>query len=172
MTPSIFGRNTGWCRAITRRRCGTLVCKSRNSRYRLRGGLPALGTTSGPSKKAGLERLHPGKNTQLESALDETPLWLDQVAVQKLDRNGRWYVLPVEQIAYVFLRSAFGLQSIHAALLPDARLTGDVYVRTARGCTLRTDFRQFAELAGRLNPSHFMLLNRALMANRRRIVEV
>jgi len=110
---------------------------------------------------------------QVESPMNKKPSLLDQVAVQKLDRNGRWYVLPVDQIAYIFLGSASALRSIHAPWSREAHLdTGDVYVRTLRGVTARTDFRQFTEIEVRLDQRHFMLVNRALMANLRRITEL
>ena len=98
---------------------------------------------------------------------------LDQIAVQKLDTNGRWYVVPCEQIAYVFLASTSTFRFIHTAWLSDLRSeTGNVLIRTTRGLTLRTDFRRFSEIEGRLDERQFVLLNRALIGNARRITEV
>lgn len=115
----------------------------------------------------------PETHVRVEFPMNEKPMLLDQVAVQKLDRNGRWYVLPVEQIAYAFLGSAAALRYIHAASLHDARLeTENVYMRTVRGVTVRTAFRQFAELEARLDQRHFALVNRALVANVRRLTEL
>lgn len=112
-------------------------------------------------------------STQAEPLMNKKPTLLDQVAVQKLDRKGRWYVLPVEQLAYIFLGSTNALRSIHAAWLREAHVdTGDVYVRTLRGVTARTDFRQFTGIEGRLDQHHFMVVNRALMVNLRRITEL
>lgn len=121
----------------------------------------------------GRESQSPRAHTRFESPMNKKPGQLDQVAVQKLDRNGRWYVLPVEQIAYVFLGSVSALRSIHAPCLREAHLeTGDVYVRTMRGVTARTNFWQFTEIEVRLDQRHFMLVNRALIANLRRITEL
>jgi hypothetical protein len=115
----------------------------------------------------------PSPGTQVESLMDKKDNLLDQLAVQKLDRDGRWYVLPVDQIAYIFLGSAAALRSVHAAWLRDTHLaSGDVYVRTLRGVTARSDFRQFSDIEARLDRRHFMVVNRALMANLRRITEL
>jgi hypothetical protein len=101
------------------------------------------------------------------------PPFLDRLAVQRLDRNGRWYVLPVEQVVYAFLGSAAALRAIRAPWLRDVHLhAGNVYVRTVRGLTVRTDFRQFAELEARLEPRSFLVVNRTLAVNMRRIVEL
>lgn len=114
-----------------------------------------------------IEGAHPNQLSEQEA--DQ----LDHVAVQKLDCKGRWYVLPVDQIAYVFLGSRAALQYIHAGWLRGVSLeTGDVYVRTTRGVTTRTDFRQFTEIEVRLDQPRFMLVNRALMVNLRRIAEL
>jgi hypothetical protein len=119
------------------------------------------------------ESRRPAAREQVESPMNKRPSLLDQVAVQKLHHNGRWYVLPVDQIAYIFLGSASALRSIHAPWSREAHLeTGDVYVRTLRGVTARTDFRQFTEIEVRLDQRQFILVNRALMVNLRRITEL
>jgi len=101
------------------------------------------------------------------------PLLLDHIAVQRLDRNGRWYVLPVDQIAYMFLGSPSALASIHAEWRGQTRLAnGNIYLRTSRGLTTRADFRQFSEIEVRLDQRLFITVNRAVMVNLRRIVEL
>ena len=113
------------------------------------------------------------QRSELQNSIPIKRKALEHMAVQKLDGNGRWHVIPCDQIAYVFLASRSTLHFIHTEWRSKLYCQNNyVLLRTSRGLTMRTDFRRFSEIQARLDERHFVPLNRAIIANIRRITEV
>jgi hypothetical protein len=95
------------------------------------------------------------------------------ITVQRIDIPGRWLVIPVDKIAFVFLGAAATRGLIDAPWAGAGPLAPrTVYVRTFQGALFQTGFATLDELRRRLEPTRFVSIHRLMIANVNRVVEL
>jgi hypothetical protein len=96
-----------------------------------------------------------------------------RIAVQRIDLPGRLFVLPIEQVAYVFLGCAVNHRLIDPVWASDRVLDpAVVYVRTVKGQLFHTGSATLRELRRTLDPARFLSTHRLVIVNVDRLVEL
>jgi hypothetical protein len=96
-----------------------------------------------------------------------------RIAVQRVDMPDRWFVIPVEHVAYWFLGSAASRGVIDASWVGARTLAGAaLYVRTIKGGLFRTGFASLGVVRQKLDRTRFVPVHRLLMVNVDRLVEL
>jgi hypothetical protein len=96
-----------------------------------------------------------------------------RIAVQRIDLPGRLFVLPIDQVAYVFLGCAVNHGLIDPVWASDRVLdSATVYVRTVKGQLFDTGSATLRELRQTLDPARFFSTHRLVIVNVDRLVEL
>ena len=96
-----------------------------------------------------------------------------RIAVQRIDIPGRWFVIPVEHVAFAFLGSAVSHGAIDAPWVGERCLVpSTVYVRTVKGSLFRTGFATLDALRRWLDRMKFVSIHRLVIVNVDRLVEL